>query len=257
MGLTIELFKKVKGFTLDVRWNIDNELAVLFGYSGSGKSMTFHCIAGLTEPDRGYVRVNEKVVFDSEEKVVVPAHRRSFGYVFQDLALFPHMRVNGNILYGAPGLDRETQRIRLADMLCRFYLEGLEDKFPSELSGGQKQRVAFARALIGRPEALLLDEPFSSLDAPIRLEMRELLKEVHEAFSIPIILITHDLDEALNLGDTMLVYSGGRVHQQGTPLDILNAPASPEVAHLVHAGSRSAHVAKTFNPKSYLQACRM
>ena len=164
MGLTVELLNRVNGFTLDVQWHVDNELAVLFGYSGSGKSMTFHCIAGLTEPDWGYVRIHEKVVCDSEEKVMVPAHRRRLGYVFQDLALFPHMRVGENILYGAPGLDRETQKgSEWRTWFVAFTFKDWKTNILSNFQVGRNSGSPFARALIGQPDALLLDEPFSSL----------------------------------------------------------------------------------------------
>lgn len=235
MGLSIRLIKRVNGFDLDVQWEVANELAVLFGQSGAGKSMTFQLIAGLSQPDAGYVRCNGAVFFDSQQRIAVPPHKRCLGYVFQDLALFPHMTVRQNILYGATGLHREERERHLRDLVHLFSLSGLENKFPAELSGGQKQRVAFARALIRRPEVMLLDEPFSSLDAPLRIEMRTLLQHVQEQFAIPVILITHDLMEAYSLADTMLVYAHGRLHQQDTPREIFHRPATPEVANLVAA----------------------
>jgi len=166
MGLSVKLLKKVKGFTLDVEWKIGNELAILFGYSGSGKSLTLQCVAGLMEPDEGFIRSNGDLFFDSTLEIDVPPQKRSFGYVFQDRVLFPHMTVRGNIAYGLKGLRHSDIKDKVGQMMNLFHLQGLEDKFPSEISGGQKQRVALARALIRRPKALLLDEPFSALDGP-------------------------------------------------------------------------------------------
>ncbi len=210
MGLSVKILKKVEGFTLDVEWQIGNELAVLFGYSGSGKSMTLQCIAGLMEPDEGRIRANGDLFFDHTLKVNVPPEKRSFGYVFQDRVLFPHMTVRGNITYGCKGLPRPEVRRKVDEMVGLFHLRGLEDRFPAEISGGQKQRVALARALIRRPEALLLDEPFSALDHPIRLEMIRLLKQVRNEFNLPVVLVTHDVLEAYTMAEKIIVYSGAR-----------------------------------------------
>lgn len=158
--------------------------------------MTLQCIAGLPKPDEGSNRANGDLFFDHVLKVNMPPEKRSFGYVFQDRVLFPHMTVKGNITYGCKGLPKSEIREKVGEMIGLLHLRGLEDRFPSEISGGQKQRVALARALIGRPEALLLDEPFSALDHPIRLEMIRLLKEIRNEFNLPIVLVTHDVLEA-------------------------------------------------------------
>ncbi|MBZ0156417.1 MAG: ATP-binding cassette domain-containing protein [Alphaproteobacteria bacterium] len=233
MGIFLKVRKKVNGFLLDAEWEMENELAVLFGYSGAGKSLTLQAIAGLMEPDEGLVRMRGVVVFDSSRGINVPPHRRNIGYVFQDCALFPHMTVRANIAYGLNAMERREREPRVQEMLERFRLEGLEGKYPAELSGGQKQRVAFARSLIRRPEVLLLDEPFSALDNPVRLEMRTLLKEVRSVFSIPVVLVTHDLSEASSLADRLIVYAAGRVVQTGTPGEVFRNPASIEVENLV------------------------
>jgi molybdate transport system ATP-binding protein len=235
MGLSVKLKKKVTGFSLDVQWEIGNELAVLFGYSGAGKSMTLQMIAGLMTADEGFISVDSVTFFDNSTKVNLPARQRRLGYVFQDLALFPHMTVSGNIAYGANGARKDEKLGRTKEMIDLFHLEGLEHKYPSEISGGQKQRVAFARALIRRPPLLLLDEPFSALDNPLRLEMRGLLREIRNTFNIPIVLVTHDILEARTMADTIIVYVDGRVAQKGHPSDIFNNPASKEVEALVDA----------------------
>ena len=233
MGLSVRLKKKVKGFSLDVAWETGNELVVLFGRSGAGKSMTFQMIAGLMEPDEGLIRLGEKVFFNRSTGTNLTPQKRLLGYVFQDLALFPHMNVRENILFGAQGTGKKTRDRELREMLGAFHISGIADKYPGEISGGQKQRVAIARALIRRPEALLLDEPFSALDHPVRTEMRKLLREVQNEFHIPIVLITHDVYEAYAVADRIIVCSGGRIVQAGPPFEVFHNPASSEVEALI------------------------
>ncbi len=232
MGLSAQIIKKVKGFQLDVEWHIGNEIAVLFGPSGSGKSMTLQCIAGLLRPDEGSIRANGDIFFDHLQKVNVPPEKRPFGYVFQDRVLFPHMTVRGNIAYGLRGVPKSETEKRVDEMIKSFHLGGLEDNFPAAISGGQKQRVALARALIRKPEALLLDEPFSALDVPIRLEMLKLVKEIRSEFPIPIVLVTHDAFEAYIIADKIIVYSGGKAVQTGSPSEIFCFPQGLELEQL-------------------------
>ena len=143
------------------------------------------------------------------------------------------MSVEENILYGGHGIEVAERRRRCKDLVSRFRLPGLEKRLPGDISGGQRQRVAFARALIRRPEVLLLDEPFSALDAPLRAEMRELLRDVQLEFNIPVVLVTHDREEALYLADRLIIYAGGRVEQCGTPQEVLKQPATTLVEQLL------------------------
>lgn len=236
MGLTVGVNKTFGAFTLDVSWQIGRELAVLFGYSGAGKSLTLQMIAGMVRPDTGSIILNDRPLFDSSAQLDLAPQQRMFGYVFQDLALFPHMTVEENILFGGHGIEREERRERVNLMIGRFRLGNLERKYPSEISGGQKQRVAFARALIRHPDALLLDEPFSALDAPLRTEMRGILRDVQREFRIPVVLVTHDREEALCLADRLIIYSGGGIEQSGTPEDVLERPATELVTRLLGPG---------------------
>ncbi len=229
MGLSVRLLKIVKGFTLDVEWEIGDELAILFGGSGSGKSMTLQLIAGLMEPDAGFIRSNGNVFFDKTSGINISPQERSLGYVFQDRILFPHMTVRGNIAYGLKNASGSEKEEKVKEMIRLFHLQGLEDMSPSEISGGQKQRVALARALIGKPKALLLDEPFSALDNPLRLEMRKFLQEICVEFQIPVILVTHDVFEAYTMGDQVIVYSSGKVMEKGTPAEIFHLPADLQI----------------------------
>jgi molybdate transport system ATP-binding protein len=235
MKLFIKLVKKVAGFFLNVEWEADEEIVVLFGPSGAGKSITLKLIAGLMEPDEGFVKLNGDVLYDRKRKINVPPQKRPFGYVFQDSTLFPHMTVKGNIAYGGKHIEKGSLEHRVRQMIKDFHLEGLEDKFPNEISGGQKRRVALAMALMREPKALLLDEPLAALDSQIKLEVMELLREVREKFAIPIVFVTHDIFEALSLADKMVIYINGRIAQIGAPLEIFNNPISQDVERLLCA----------------------
>lgn len=216
-GIAVALRAHLPGFELDVRWEIGAELAVLFGPSGAGKSLTLRMIAGLARPDAGRIVAGGRLLLDTAAGAELPPERRSIGFVFQDLALFPHMTVLENVLYGGHGLAGEERRERGARLIRRFGLAGLERRRPGEISGGQRQRVAFARALLRRPAVLLLDEPFSALDAALRRDLGELLREVQREERIPVVLVTHDAAEARALADVAIVYEGGRIAACGKP----------------------------------------
>lgn len=230
IGLSVALRSRLPGFELDVSWEIGAELAVLFGPSGSGKSLSLRMIAGLARPDHGRVSAGENLLLDTARSVSLAPQQRSIGYVFQSLALFPHMTVLENVIYGGHGLAREERDWHARNLIHRFGLAGLQAHRPAEISGGQQQRVAFARALLRRPAVLLLDEPFSALDAPLRRDMGELLREVQRELKIPAVLVTHDAAEASSLADTVILCAAGRVIRQGTPGEVLPltpAPAQP------------------------------
>jgi molybdate transport system ATP-binding protein len=253
MGLSVCLKKQFNGFDIDVTWEIGNELAVLFGFSGAGKTVTLKMIAGLISPDKGYIRSGGNNLFESDLMINLPPQSRRIGYVFQDLALFTHMSVEKNIAYGLNGkLNKNDRRRKIDEMISLFQLTGLEKRFPSEISGGQKQRTACARALIQTPDALLMDEPFCALDNPIRLEMQKVVKDIQRSFNIPVIFVTHDIFEAISIADKIIVYAGGRVHQIGSPEEVMDHPATSETASLIHAWRRI-NTERKFNSKNNFQ----
>jgi molybdate transport system ATP-binding protein len=215
VDITKRLWAGRRVFRLEAAFASDKDCMVLFGPSGAGKSLTLQMIAGLMTPDAGRIVVGESIFFDSQEKIRVPARYRNVGYVFQDYALFPHLTVAQNVAFGLkrgwPWYLPQGERLRLEEVLAIFELTPLKDCLPRDLSGGQRQRVALARALIRRPGLLLLDEPFSSLDALLRAKMRQELLKIKERFSIPVILITHDPEDVAALAETVVVYAPGRV----------------------------------------------
>lgn len=224
---------KEPSFTVDVNFEAGNELIVLFGQSGSGKTTTLRCIAGLEKPNGGKIKINEKVYFDCHKRIDLPPQQRNLGYVFQNFALFPHMDVKKNITYGLKGWTDQEKEKRMREMLQLLHIEGLEDHYPAQLSGGQKQRVALARALAPKPDILLLDEPFSALDMIVRMKLREKIKLIQKELNIPVLFITHNPVEAFTLADRVVVYHEGKVQQAGTPEEVFYHPKNRHVAELV------------------------
>ena len=207
-----------------------HSVSVLFGPSGCGKTTVLRCLAGLERPEQGTIRVGTQTWFDACQGIDLTPQQRGVGFVFQDYALFPHLTVAANIGYGLRASDRVP---RVNEMLRRFALTEVAQQRPRQLSGGQQQRVALARTLVRRPRLLLLDEPLSALDAALRMQVRGELRHFLTACDIPVILVTHDRDEALALGDELLVMCGGDVRQSGPMLEVFNRPADAVVARIV------------------------
>ena len=207
--LSVRARKRLPDFTLEVDFEVRDEVVVLFGPSGAGKTMTLRLIAGLERPDAGEIALNGRTLYAREPKVWVPPRERRCGLVFQDAALFPHLDVTANVLYGARR-QGDAARERLARLLETFRISHLAGRYPLELSGGEAQRVALARALMTDPDVLLLDEPFSSLDADTRRAVHDEVQAAHATWRIPFLLVTHDRAEAERLGDRMLFLRDGR-----------------------------------------------
>ena len=233
--LSIDFEKRVGGFNLRPRFDADDEMVVLLGPSGSGKSLTLRAIAGLLRPDSGRIELPSGPVFDSEAGMDLPPQARSVGYVVQDLALFPHLNVAENIAFGLHGWPKQAQRERVEELVELLGLEGLEGRLPRETSGGQQQRVALGRALAARPRVLLLDEPFSALDAPIRNALRREVTRLRRQLGLLALFVTHDLQEAYALADRIAVYDQGEVLQCGPRAEVFRNPASVRVAQLLEA----------------------
>lgn len=231
--LEVRLQKDLPGFHLDIHWEADNRIIVLFGPSGAGKSMTLQAIAGLLPVKQGYIRLGERVIYDSTAGIHIPPQGRETGYLFQNFALFPHMTVQKNILYGYDHPKSQEAQKRLSELIALIHLEGLEGRYPGELSGGQQQRVALARALMREPRILLLDEPFASIDLIMRKTLRGELKDIQRRLAIPMVLITHDLSEAITMADELILYHQGKIIQQGSPERVVNHPRDERVAELV------------------------
>ncbi len=213
-------------FALNIDFQLDHGITVLFGPSGAGKTLTLDLIAGFAQPDQGRIVLEDEVLYDSKARINLPARSRRAGYVFQNYALFPHMTLRQNLEFAA---QQRPGALPVNDLLERFRLTAVAGRRPSQLSGGQKQRGSIARALIGQPRLLLLDEPTRGLDAPLRQELYSILAEL----TTPLLLVTHDLEECYALADRMFVMREGRVAQTGTPREIAEAPATAQVARLL------------------------
>lgn len=237
--LAVELHKDFPSFTLETQFSTRGQNIGILGSSGSGKSMTLRLIAGLETPARGRIVLNGRVLFDSARGINLPARSRRIGFVFQNYALFPHMRVARNIGFGLSDLPKEERKQRVGQYIELMQLQGLEKRYPRELSGGQQQRVALARALAIAPEALLLDEPLSALDSYLRSRIEKLLGEVFSSYQGVALLVTHKLEEAYRVCDYLLVLSQGKVIASGSKQDIFERPPSLAVAQLTECKNLS------------------
>ena len=201
-------------FELDVAFRSDATRLVLFGPSGAGKTLTLKAIAGLVRPDAGHVRMNGETLLDTSTAIDMPARKRGFGYLFQEYALFPHLDVRRNVAFGRDAGWRNPRRDANGGAVDRWLdalgLKPLAARYPDELSGGQRQRVAIARALVAEPRALLLDEPFAALDAPLRSKLRADLSALQAELALPIVLITHDPGDVDAFADEVVAIDAGR-----------------------------------------------
>lgn len=200
-------------FRLEVSTTVNGRATALFGSSGAGKTTTLDAIAGLRAPNRGRIALGDRVVFSSADRINVPAHHRRVGYVPQDVALFPHMDVRANLIYGRhPGTSPPLERV-----VSMLEIEALVDRRVGALSGGERQRVALGRALMSGPSLLLLDEPLAAVDVPLRRRILPYLERVRDELHLPIVYVSHDRDEVRRLADHVVILEGGRVIASGPP----------------------------------------
>ncbi len=225
MSLQVNIIKRLPGFELKVDFKADNDILGFLGASGSGKSMTLSCIAGIVTPDSGKIVLNGRVLFDFENKINIPIRDRKVGFLFQNYALFPNMTVEQNIGFGLPkNISKAEKNDKIKKKILDLQLCGMEKRFPHQLSGGQKQRVALARALVVEPEILLLDEPFSALDEHLKNTMIIQLKEDLLEFKGTSIFVTHNMEEAYQLCNNIVIIEEGSIDAIGNKEIIFNNP---------------------------------
>lgn len=222
MSLQAIIKKRFSGFSLDVSLNTDGGVMGILGASGSGKSMTLKCIAGIETPDEGRIVLNGRVLFDSEKHINLPPQKRKVGYLFQNYALFPNMTVETNIAAGLSGSKEEKQEA-VARMIRLFKLEGLEKRYPSQLSGGQQQRMGIARAVVLNPDVILFDEPTSALDPELVGEVLKVIKDIAKE-GITMIIVTHEMSFASDAANRVIFMAGGVVVEEGKPDEIFSHP---------------------------------
>ena len=203
--------KKLPAFEIEIDVSLSHGILALVGPSGAGKTTILQCVAGLQTPSWGEIKINDEIIFSSEQGKDIPIRKRRIGYVFQDYALFPHMSVEKNVMYGKPQKGSIPNKVlTVSNVLEMLKIEHLRNRYPNQISGGEKQRVALARALMTEPELLLLDEPLSALDQDTRSKLQQELLKLRAQWQIPFILVTHDLQEAEILGNQIIKLDQGK-----------------------------------------------
>ncbi|HXG42919.1 MAG TPA: ABC transporter ATP-binding protein [Dehalococcoidia bacterium] len=228
--LVVDIEKRYPGFRLQVQLAVGTEVLVLYGPSGAGKTQTLRAIAGLVRPDRGEIWLDGRPLFRCDggrRPLNVPAHKRRIGYVFQDYALFPHLTALENVAFGLRGPRRREEAL---SWLRRMRLEHVAHLYPSQLSGGQRQRVAIARTLATAPSVLFLDEPFSALDLDAKRRLQEELRQLQRELGLPVVYVTHSLEDAFAVGHRIAVIADGRLQQVGPLSEVVAHPANWQVA---------------------------
>jgi len=219
--IELDVSLKAGTFKLDVAFQNGDGITALFGHSGSGKSLTLSLIAGLMRPDRGTIRLDEHVLADVEHRIFVAPHRRRIGVVFQDSYLFPHMTVGQNLRFGRWFAPREERTISFDAVVDTLGIGALLPRHPAKLSGGERQRVAIGRALLCCPRLLLFDEPFAALDMERKLEILPLIEQLRDEFAVPIVYVSHAIEEVARLANWIVVLEAGRVKTSGSPAEVL------------------------------------
>lgn len=221
-ALTAEIRLRLSpAFELNCRFEAPGGFTVLFGPSGAGKTTVLDCLAGLRTPDSGSISLDGKTLFSSQAGVNADVPSRGFAYVFQSLALFPHMNVHQNVCYGISCEPSALQKQRVAEILERFGVAALAERRPGELSGGERQRVALARSLVTHPRVLLLDEPLAALDRDTRMKIIDDLRHWNQTYPVPILYVTHSNREAMALCERVLLMRAGQIVASGPPAEVL------------------------------------
>ena len=244
-------------FDLDASFSAPAGVTILFGESGAGKTTLLDCISGLRAPDRGRIAIGSEILYDTDRAIDVAVSHRRIGYVFQTLALFPHLTAERNIAYGLAHLGTEERAARTAAILESFRIAAVRGRKPGEISGGERQRVALARALVTEPRALLLDEPLSALDAATKARIMDDLRAWNEAHRIPVLYVTHSRDEVFSLGERVIALENGRVVAQGTPAEVLQAPRTEAMAQLAGFENILDAIVTALHPEQGTMTCRL
>ncbi|MGA7908217.1 MAG: molybdenum ABC transporter ATP-binding protein [Candidatus Sulfotelmatobacter sp.] len=244
-------------FSLEVEFTAEAGFTILFGASGAGKTSVLNSLAGLSAADEGRIAIGDRVFFDAAAGIDVPVAKRRVGYVFQDLALFPHLTVEQNIHYGLSGLRSSAAEERSTALLHSFRIEHLRRQRPAEISGGERQRVALARALVTDPVVLLLDEPLAALDAATKSRILDDLRRWNQQHQIPILYVTHSREEVFALGEHVLVLDAGRIIAQGAPHEVLGAPRQETVAQLAGCENIFDGTVESIHPDRGTMTCRL
>ena len=238
--LKVKIKKKLDNITLDVDFETNDNVLGLIGASGSGKSMTLKCIAGIEKPDSGFISLDDRVLFDSEKKINLKPQERKIGYLFQNYALFPQMTVKKNIYVSInKKYNKQEKEQKTKEIIDTLNLKGLENKLPSEISGGQQQRVAFARIIVNEPDFLLLDEPFSALDAFLKWNLAKELKSIVDKWGKKAIFVTHNINEVYYLCKNAIVLDKGIEIEKNSVNDLIENPKTEIVKNIVKCSDLS------------------
>lgn len=248
---------QAQDFVLEVEFQAAPGFTILFGPSGAGKTTLLDCVAGLATPDSGCIAIGDRVLFDAAQRTDLPVAKRRVGYVFQNLALFPHLTVEQNIQYGLTHLPQEKRAAQASTILQAFRISHLAQRYPWEISGGESQRTALARTLVTDPAVLLLDEPLAALDAATKAKIIDDLRSWNQAHRIPILYVTHSREEVFALGERVIVLDAGCIVAQGTPHEVIEAPRQETVAQLVGFENIFDAVVESVHPERGTMSCRV
>jgi len=238
MSLKVDIRHRFGGFSLDVRFEAEQGITALFGHSGAGKTTVVNAVAGLLRPDAGHIQLDGETLFDAQRGISLPPSRRRLGYVFQDARLFPHLTVRQNLTFGERYAPTDAQGAEFDDVVALLGLAPLLDRGPAALSGGEKQRVALARALLAKPCMLLMDEPLASLDGPRKQEILPYLEQLRDGpLNLPILYVSHAVDEIARLADTLVLLKDGTAAAHGPLLKVMADPAAVPLLGVREAGA--------------------
>jgi molybdate transport system ATP-binding protein len=251
------LISRKQEFLVDIEFEAKPGFTILFGASGAGKTTVLDCIAGISAPDSGRIAIRQRILFDSSLRINLPVWTRRCGYVFQTLALFPHMTVEENVAYGLAQVPRDERSRRTTSILEALHIAPLARRKARDISGGESQRVALARTLVTDPDLLLLDEPLAALDRPTKSPIIDDLREWNRTRRIPILYVTHSREEVFALGDHVIVLDAGRIVAQGTPHDVLSAPQVETVAQLAGFENIFDAIVEAVRPERGTMTCRI